>query len=454
MQIRNPATTEVLDDVSEDTESTLLEKYRRARETQPLWAGTQLATRLAAIAKFRDLLVARKEELALTLTREMGKPISQAKNELSAMPGRIDFFLDNTEATLADETVVGTGPTTEIIAYEPLGVVANVSAWNYPWFVGSNVFVPALLAGNSVLYKPSEHATLTGLAIARLLHEAGVPEDAFVPIVGGGAVGALLVEQPVDGVFFTGSYGTGRRIAERVGPRLVRVQLELGGKDPVYVTDDADVAAAAASLADGAMYNTGQSCCSVERIYVHERVADAFTSALVDAVRGFKLGDPEDPETYFGPLAREAQLGILETQVADALEKGAKLRLGGKRMTREGYYFEPTVLAATTNTMAVMREESFGPIIGVATVSGDDDAVRQMNDTEYGLTAGVYGRDPERARHILRRVNAGSAYFNCCDRVSPRLPWTGRRNSGIGSTLSKAGILAFVQPKAWHLRTT
>src|SRR5262249_41164392 len=157
-----------------------------------------------------------------------------------------------TEATLREETVVGTGPTTEIIAHEPLGVVANVSAWNYPWFVGSNVFVPALLAGNSVLYKPSEYATLTGLAIAKLLHEGGVHEAAFVPVVGGGAVGATLVEQPVDGVFFTGSYGTGRRIAERVAPRLVRVQLELGGKDPAYVTDDADVAAAAASLADGA----------------------------------------------------------------------------------------------------------------------------------------------------------------------------------------------------------
>ena len=454
MQIKNPATTEIIDDVREDTESSVLEKYARARAAQPLWEAQPLATRLAAIARFRDLLVARKEELALMLTREMGKPISQAKNELSAMPGRIDFFLENAEATLADETVLGSGPTTEIIAHEPLGVVANVSAWNYPWFVGSNVFVPALLVGNSVLYKPSEYATLTGLAIAKLLHEAGVHEDAFVPLVGGGAVGAALVEQPVDGVFFTGSYGTGRRIAERVAPRLVRLQLELGGKDPVYVTDDADVAAAAASLADGAMYNTGQSCCSVERIYVHERVADAFTSALVDAVRGFKLGDPEDPETYFGPLAREAQLGILETQVADAASKGAKLLLGGKRIARKGYYFEPTVLARATNTMAVMREESFGPIIGVATVTGDDDAVRQMNDTEYGLTAGVYGRDPERARHILRRVNAGSAYFNCCDRVSPRLPWTGRRNSGIGSTLSKAGILAFVQPKAWHVRTT
>ncbi len=263
MEIQNPATTEIIDRVADDSPADVVEKYARARGAQADWAKVSLASRLAAIARFRDLLVAHKDELALTLTREMGKPITQAKNELSAMPGRIDFFLENTEATLRDETVVGTGPTTEVIAHEPLGVIANVSAWNYPWFVGSNVFVPALLAGNTVLYKPSEHATLTGLSIARLLHEAGVPDDAFISVVGGGAVGGALVEQPVDGVFFTGSYATGRRIAERVASRLVRVQLELGGKDPAYVTDDADVASAAASLADGAMYNTGQSCCAI-----------------------------------------------------------------------------------------------------------------------------------------------------------------------------------------------
>ncbi len=165
------------------------------------------------------------------------------------------------------------------------------------------------------------------------------------------------------------------------------------------------------------------------------------------------MGDPEDPETYFGPLAREGQLAILETQVTDAQGKGAKVLLGGRRAERKGFYFEPTVLSETTNRMSVMREESFGPIIGVMRVKSDDEAVQAMNDTEYGLTAGVYGRDAERAKHILKGVNAGSAYFNCCDRVSPRLPWTGRRNSGIGSTLSKYGILAFVQPKAWHLRT-
>jgi acyl-CoA reductase-like NAD-dependent aldehyde dehydrogenase len=219
------------------------------------------------------------------------------------------------------------------------------------------------------------------------------------------------------------------------------------------VCDDVDVKAAAASLADGAMYNTGQSCCSVERIYVQRKIAGEFLSAFVATVKDFKLGDPEDEATYIGPLAREAQLAELSRQVDDAVAKGARLLIGGKRVDRPGHYFEPTVLADARNDMRVMREESFGPVIGIAVVDSDEDALAQMNDTEYGLTAGVYTRDEERARRILRRVNAGSVYWNCCDRVSPRLPWTGRGHSGIGSTLSSYGIRTFTQPKAWHLRS-
>ena len=451
MKILNPANLAVVAEVEEDTPASVAAAYERARRAQPAWARTPLETRLAAVARFRDLVTERKDELALTLTREMGKPITQAHNELAALAGRIDFFLTHTAGVLHEETV-HTQPNAldEVITHEPLGVVANVSAWNYPWFVGSNVFVPALLTGNAVLYKPSEHATLTGQRIGELLHLAGVPADVFVPVVGGGAIGAAVVEQPVDGVFFTGSYATGRRIAERVAQRMIRLQLELGGKDPTYVTDDVDVRAAAEGLADGAMYNGGQSCCSVERIYVHESVAEAFVEAFVAVVKGFKLGDPEDRATYIGPLARREQLDVLEAQVADALGKGARVLTGGQRVARPGAYFEPTVIAGATNAMRVMRDESFGPIIGIASVKSDEEAVERMNDTEYGLTAGVYSRDNGRAARVLSHVNAGTVYINACDRVSPRLPWTGRKHSGMGSTLSTYGIRAFLQPKAWH----
>jgi acyl-CoA reductase-like NAD-dependent aldehyde dehydrogenase len=458
MEIRNPATDQLLTDVPTDTPAQVAEKVARARAAQPAWAERPLEQRLTAIRGFRDRVQERKSQLALILTREMGKPVSQAVNELNALRGRIDFFLEHTAGVLGRERVyeeknAQATTLTEDIAHEPLGVVANVSAWNYPWFVGSNVFVPALLTGNAVVYKPSEHATLTGLEIARLLHESGVPQDVFISVLGAGDVGGALVDQPVDGVFFTGSYPTGKRIAERVAPRLLKLGLELGGKDPSYVCDDVDVKAAAASLADGAMYNTGQSCCSVERIYVQRKIAGEFLSAFVATVKDFKLGDPEDEATYIGPLAREAQLAELSRQVDDAVAKGARLLIGGKRVDRPGHYFEPTVLADARNDMRVMREESFGPVIGIAVVDSDEDALAQMNDTEYGLTAGVYTRDEERARRILRRVNAGSVYWNCCDRVSPRLPWTGRGHSGIGSTLSSYGIRTFTQPKAWHLRS-
>jgi acyl-CoA reductase-like NAD-dependent aldehyde dehydrogenase len=453
MKIVNPATEEVIADVPEDTPTTVGAAFAALRRAQPAWAQTPIVRRLDAIRRFRELLAAKREELALTLTREMGKPITQSRNELAAMAGRLDFFLAETERRLDDETVLREDKLEERIVHEPLGVIANVSAWNYPYFVGSNVFVPALLTGNAVLYKPSEYATLTGLAIGKLLRDAGVPDDVFRTVVGGGDIGRVVVAEPVDGVFFTGSYATGMKIAQSVSDRLVRVQLELGGKDPTYVCEDVDVRAAAESLADGAFYNTGQSCCSVERIYVHRAIAGQFTDAFVATVRAFVVGAPEDDKTYIGPLARTAQLAVLENQVRDAVARGGRLSCGGKRVARRGNYFEPTVLVDVIGEMRVMRDESFGPIIGIQVVESDEEAIRAMNGTDYGLTAGVYGRDRARAEAILRQVDAGSAYWNCCDRVSPRLPWTGRRHSGIGATLSRAGIDAFLRPKAWHLRT-
>ncbi|MEJ5255405.1 MAG: aldehyde dehydrogenase family protein [Acidimicrobiales bacterium] len=433
--------------------STPDEAVARARAAAPDWAARPLEERVVSIRRFGELVRHDADALARLLTDEMGKPITQSRNELAGVLPRVDYFVEQVPQVLRPTTVYDDGEIVEQVSYEPLGVVANISAWNYPWFVGVNVLLPALLTGNAVLYKPSELVPGTGAAIVELFHRAGVPEEVLALVPGGPEGGAALLEQPVDGVFFTGSYTTGRRIAEAVAGRMVRLQLELGGKDPVYVTDDVDVEQAAASLADGAFYNNGQSCCSVERIYVHQVIYERFVDAFVDAVEGFVVGDPHDERTYLGPLARPQQLEVLEAQVADALAKGAVLRTGGHRLTdRPGAWFAPTVLADATNDMTVMREESFGPIVGIGAVTGDEQAVALMNDTDYGLTAGVYTRDGRRARQLLAQLDAGSAYWNCCDRVSPRLPWSGRRHSGVGSTLGTAGILAFVQPKAWHLR--
>jgi acyl-CoA reductase-like NAD-dependent aldehyde dehydrogenase len=452
LSIHNPASGELIIALPADDAASVAAKAAAARAAQPGWAALPLAQRRACITAFRVGVVRDLEQLAQTMTLETGKPIKMSRNELNGLLPRIDFFLAETQGAIAAETVHDEGGMREQIEHAPLGVVANISAWNYPWFVGCNVILPALLTGNSVLYKPSEYSTLTGLEIARLLHEAGVPRDVMVCLVGGGEVGAALLEQRVDGVFFTGSHATGQRIAQAVGQRFVKLQLELGGKDPTYVCEDADPKAAAESLADGAMYNTGQSCCSVERIYVHEKIHDAFVEAFVKAVEGMRHGDPMNEETYIGAITRAPQLDVLEAQVEDALAKGATLRTGGERRIGDGNWFDATVLTNVDHTMEVMKEESFGPVIGIQKVGGDQEAVRLMNDTRYGLTAGVYTRDEQRAKSILSQVHAGSVYWNCCDRVSPRLPWSGVGDSGVGLTLSKYGIQAFTRTKAWHLR--
>ena len=452
LTIVNPATGEALTAVESDTPESIKDKTKRAREAASAWPHVPILERIDCIRKFSKALKDDKDRLAAVLTSETGKPIAQSGNELNAMSGRLDFFINKTEATLARQVPIKTGELEERISHEPLGVVANISAWNYPYFVGSNVFVPALLAGNAVLYKPSEFASLTGLEIERLLRKSGVPKDAFQAVIGDAAAGKTLLESDIDAVFFTGSYAAGQKIAEAAANKLLKVQLELGGKDPVYVADDADIPAAAAGLADGAFYNNGQSCCAVERIYVHASVYDVFLESFLSSVRSFKIGEPTDPATYIGPLTRGAQIEVLESQIADAMAKGARVLIGGKRLERAGNYFAPTVLAGVDHSMTVMREESFGPVIGIMKVENDDEAVKYMNDTEYGLTAGIYTSDRERGEKTLARLDAGTVYLNCCDRVSPNLPWSGRKKSGLGLTLSAYGIETFARPKAWHLK--
>ena len=460
LSVINPATEKLIKEISVDDSAAIANKVKRAHGAQPVWAAKPLAERIEAIKKFRNFLVEQADSLAATLTAETGKPITQAKNEILGTPPRIDFFVENVAKVIATQQVYqdpwqsipGSGRLEEFISYEPLGVIANISAWNYPYFVGSNVFIPALLTGNAVVYKPSEIATMTGLAIATLLHKAGIPPDIFIPIIGTGLVGATLLKQSIDGVFFTGSYPTGQSIATAVAPKLIKLQLELGGKDPAYVCNDVDATSVAVGLADGAFYNNGQSCCAVERIYVHTDVYEPFVEKFVQTVQEFKLGVPTNAETYLGPLSRKRQVSIIAQLLQDALAKGAQLLCGGRPLDGPGWYFAPTVLSDVTHEMTVMREETFGPVIGVQRVSGDDEAVALMQDTDYGLTAAVYSSQRERAVGILEQVSSGSAYWNCCDRVSPRLPWTGRGHSGIGSTLSTLGISTFLQPRGWHLK--
>ncbi len=454
MNVVNPATEEIITILIENDRPSLDKKYALLKAGQQHWAQQPLSERIAVVHKFYDLLDLEKDKLAAILTSEVGKPLQQSRNELNGARARIQWMLNNAEKYLSDELVTDTDELKEKISYDPLGVICNISAWNYPYLVGVNVFIPALLAGNAVMYKPSEYASLTGLEIERLLKKAGVPENVFQIAIGAKQTGEHLLDMDLDGYFFTGSYKTGKHIYERVAKKMVPCQLELGGKDPLYVADDVkDIEAVAAGTADGAFYNNGQSCCAVERIYVHRNVYDAYVAAFVKEVDSWKSGPPTEDGVYIGALTRKEQIGVLKHQVEDALAKGAALLQGGKQKDGKGYYFEPTVLTNVTNDMKVMQEESFGPIIGIMKVADDQEALEKMKDTTYGLTASVYSDNRNRAEQILSQIDSGTGYWNCCDRVSAGVPWSGRKHSGIGATLSHQGLRAFTKPKAWHLRS-
>ena len=453
MKIINPATEAEIASISSDDKSTISSKVDLLRNGQEEWKKIPVHDRIQTLKKFGDLVLSRQEELAMLLTSEMGKPLQQSLNEINGAYNRIEHLLSNGEKWLEEETAFQSEDMIEKITYEPLGVIANISAWNYPYNVGYNVFLYALAAGNSVLYKPSEYASLTGLQFQKLLHESGIPEDVFQCVIGDGKVGQIVLEAGLDGYYFTGSYTTGQHIAKTIASNLVPVQLELGGKDPLYVMDDVpDVRMAAINAAEGAFYNNGQSCCAIERIYVHEKIYPEFRDAFVDEVKSYVIGDPKSLDTFVGPLTRHEQISFLEGQISDATTKGASIACGGKPLNKTGYYFEPTVLIDVNHQMKLMKEESFGPVIGIHRVSSDQEAIKLMLDTDYGLTSAVFGTSEKRVMNILRQMDSGTVYWNCCDRVSPNVPWSGRRNSGLGSTLSSQGIRAFVQPKSFQMR--
>ena len=454
MKIINPATEEIIREIEEETKQCVQEKFQSLRAAQPGWNHIPLRERVKILQNFSVHLGKNIERLAMVLTNEVGKPLQQSRNEINGAIARTTWLMENAEKYLSDEIMKVENGLEEKISYEPLGVVCNISAWNYPYLVGVNVFIPALLAGNAVMYKPSEYSTLTGLEIGKLLQQAGLPVNIFQVAVGAKDIGELLLELPFDGYFFTGSNKTGKYIYEKVASKMVPCQCELGGKDPLYVADDVlEIKTVAAATADGAFYNNGQSCCSVERIYVHEKIYDTFVDEFVKEVTSWKIGLPTEEKIYIGPLSRKGQIAFLEQQVKDALQKGASLETGGKLLDRKGYFFEPTVLTNVNHSMTIMKDESFGPVIGIMKVKNDEEATELMQDTDYGLTASVYSSNQDRAEKILKQLNAGTGYWNCCDRVSAALPWSGRKNSGIGVTLSHAGLRAFTKPKAYHLKS-
>ena len=422
-----------------------------AHAAQEAWARVPLPERVdrvrAAMGYFRD----HGDEVARDVSLQMGKPISQALGEVETLLQRAEHMLDIAADTLAPDVLDTTGFTRRI-EHAPLGVICNISAWNYPLIITVNVVVPALVAGNAVVIKHSARTPLCGRAFTQAF-EAMEPRGLVHDIIlTHEQTAALIADRRIAHVAFTGGTEGGRRIYETAAQHLKTAGMELGGKDPAYVAEDADLEAAAAGIVDGACYNAGQSCCAVERVYVHASVHDEFVDRARAVMEQYRLGDPLSEDTTMGPMANRASHETLEAHVRDATRRGAQVILGGGPMNGSGFWL-PTMLVAVPNDAVIMQEESFGPLMPIMQVDDDEAAARAMDDTRYGLTASVWTTDRERAQALAQGLDAGTVFQNRCDYLDPALPWTGSRESGFGSTLSSYGYLHLTRRKALHFKT-
>lgn len=425
---------------------------RAARE----WRTVPLAERMALCRGFADRLAERAEELGPELAWQMGRPVRFAPREVTTAADRARRMTGLAPEALADLPVDGASDLELFIRREPLGVVLVVPAWNYPYLIAVNSVVPALLAGNSVVLKHSSQTPLVAERFGEAFAAAGLPRDVFQWLhAGHGETERAVADPRVGFVAFTGSVRGGHDMVRAASGRFVGCGLELGGKDPAYVRADADLAHAVENLVDGSFFNSGQSCCGVERIYVHREVFSAFVEGFVELTRRYRLGNPLDPATDLGPVARTSHAAFVRAEVASAVAAGARSLVAESEFsaaTPDGPYVGPQVLIDVDHRMSVMREETFGPVVGIMPVSGDDEAVSLMNDSPFGLTASVWTRDADAGLEIGSRVETGTFFVNRCDWLDPGLAWVGVKDSGRGCTLSKLGYEQLTRPKSFHVR--
>jgi len=453
--VTNPATGEVLREFECADAAVVNAAVARARATQLAWQATPARERLAILKRFQVLLSDRKTEVAKTITSEAGKPVAEALlTEVLVVLDASRFLLQTAYSFLRDESVphgsLATKAKRGCIVREPHGVIGIISPWNYPFSIPATQSLAALIAGNAVVLKPSELTPLSSLELEKLLADAGLPRDVFQVVVGDGATGAALVESAIDKLVFTGSVGTGKRIGQSAAARLLPVVLELGGKDPMIVLEDADIDVASSGAVWGAFVNAGQACLSVERCYVHRSVYDRFVAACVEKAKQLRVGNGMQPDTEVGPLIHERQLRIVEQHVEDARSRGARVPCGGERLTSLGAnFYTPTVLADVIHEMLIMREETFGPVLPIMAFDSDAEAVRLANDSEYGLAASVWTGDRARCETIARQINAGTVMVNdavSCFGIS-EAPHGGVKASGIGRTHGRFGLEEMVRVK-------
>jgi acyl-CoA reductase-like NAD-dependent aldehyde dehydrogenase len=429
----------------------------RARRAQAEWRNLPLVERAAVLARAVDAFVAKKVEIAGEITWQMGRPIRFTPGEVGGFEERARYMIEVAPQALSDLEVGEKPGFRRFIRRVPLGVVFVIAPWNYPYLTAVNGVIPALMAGNAVILKPSAQTPLTAERFAQAFATAGLPAGLFQHLhLSHAATGRIIASGAVDFVSFTGSVAGGHSVQEAASRSFPSIGLELGGKDPAYVRPDADLAHAVENLADGAFFNSGQSCCAIERIYVHDAMYDRFVDGLVEFARGYKLDDPTDAAATLGPLVRPAAAEFVRGQIKDALAAGAKAHLDPKAFAKDApgsAYMAPQVLTGVDHSMRIMTEETFGPAVGVMRVRSDEEAIGLMNDSRYGLTAAIWTMDERAAIRIGDQIETGTWFMNRCDYLDPALAWTGVKDSGRGCSLSRLQYEHLTRPKSFHLRT-
>lgn len=424
---------------------------------QRLWKRVSLSERKALCSKAIDAFVAKKEQIAEEICRQMGRPISFAAGEIDGMEERARTMISLADKGLAPVNLTAKPGFKRWIQREPLGVVFVIAPWNYPYLTAINAALPAILAGNSVVLKHSAQTPLCAERLYQAFMAGGLPDTVFQYLhLTHNDTEAVIKDERINYVAFTGSVSGGEMVEAAVAGRFISIGLELGGKDPAYVRDDADLAHAVETTMDGAFFNSGQSCCAIERLYVHEVVYDEFVKQAIGWVKRLKLGRPDDPETTLGPVVKASAADFVRQQAQEAISQGAVPHISTDEFSLDKPgtpYLAPQILTNVNHTMRVMTEESFGPVIGIQKVSSDEEAVELMNDSDFGLTAAIFTKDIDAGIELGQQLETGTFFINRCDYLDPELAWTGVKNSGHGCTLSVLGFESLTRPKSFHIKT-
>jgi len=424
----------------------------RAKDAQAAWVTRPVADRIAMVRKAAEIIGTQQDRMTTEIAHQMGRPIRYG-GEFGGFNERLTYMADVAEEGLQETIIEDSDAFRRLIKRVPWGTVLVVAPWNYPYMTAINTVAPALIAGNTVILKHAGQTLKVGEHLAEAFQNAGIPQDVFQNLVlDHDTTSALISRKAVDFVNFTGSVGGGQAMERAAAGTFMPVSTELGGKDPGYVRADADVDAAVDTLLDGAMFNAGQCCCGIERIYVHESLFDQFVEKAVAWVKAQKLGNPLDPDTTMGPMANVRFAKEVRAQIDEALADGAKAHIDAMPADDGGAYLTPQILTNVTHDMRVMRDESFGPVVGIMPVKDDSEAIALMNDSQFGLTASIWSKDVTKAEEIADQIDTGTVFLNRCDYLDPALCWTGCKDTGRGQGLSKLAYQALTRPKSYHLK--